>query len=801
LFPMFPDQGWGLARTLALVVTAYPVWLGSSLELVRFRAVWVILAIAAVGLIGWRLSPRTGAQVGESGSRAAGWNDPAHRLTDLPTYRLPTLHAEAAFWLVFIIFLSFRLINPDSWHPFWGGEKPMEFAQINAIARSAYFPPYDPWYSDGYINYYYYGFYLVAFLFKATGIPAEIGFNLALPTFIAMLASGGFTVAAALARGLTGSARLALLGGWTGVLALCLLGNLSALYRLLEGIPARVDPFIFWTWGGSRAIDDVITEFPYFTGLYADLHAHVVALPLTVATIGVCLAIATTRLPEKPLVPAIARLIALALLLGTLSATNAWDVPVYAALGTVSIFMATSSVKPISRRLLALTAGSLLTLGGAWLLFLPFHLHFVALFSQIALVRDPTDLTQFLSHLGGLTLIAALGLSILFLTGFGQGVAVPGPQGDTKNNSSSPITYDPPSPWGTRLVPLIIPVAALVAAAGALTGHAVFGLLFALGSAAAAGWLRLDRPTHRVICLLLAAAMFTAAGTEIVVVADDLIGTAAYRMNTVFKFYNQVWVLLGLTGAALFALMIQVARNEGGRVARWQGSGQNVLPVTPRPRDPAIIVARLGAPLTVLVLLAALTYPVLATGPRLEQRFTPGTPLGTLDAFRWMESGAVPVLGSPAYDEISYAGDRDAIAWFFTNVSGSPVVAEASIGPYRCNGSRISAATGLPTIIGWERHQQQQRYPDTLPARVADVETLYTSADSDEKASILRRYNVEYVVVGDLERIYPIPNNECTPVGEPAGIAAFDAMVGTTLEIAHASRGTTIYRVLPVRPA
>jgi uncharacterized membrane protein len=166
-----------------------------------------------------------------------------------------------------------------------------------------------------------------------------------------------------------------------------------------------------------------------------------------------------------------------------------------------------------------------------------------------------------------------------------------------------------------------------------------------------------------------------------------------------------------------------------------------------------------------------------------------------------MESGTVPVLGDPAYDQIGYAGDADAIAWFFANVSGSPVVAEASIGPYRCNGSRISAATGLPTIVGWERHEQQQRYPDTLPARVADVETLYTSPDIDEKASILRRYNVEYVVVGDLERVYPVPNNECTPTGEPEGIAAFDVMLGTTLEVAHASRGTTIYRVLPVRPA
>jgi YYY domain-containing protein len=791
LFPMFPDRGWGLARIFALAVAAYPVWLGASLDLFRFRAIWAILAIAAVGIIGWRFTPRPGERSRPFTRMTRPLHLPTYRLTDLPTDQLRRLHPEAAFWLVFVIFLTFRLINPDSWHPFWGGEKPMEFAQINAIARSAYFPPYDPWYSDGYLNYYYYGFYLIAFLLKATGIPTEIGFNLALPTMMGLLASGGFSVGAALARGLTRSSRLAIVGGWSAVLALCLIGNLSALFRFLEGIPDRFDPFIFWTWGGSRAIDQVITEFPYFTGLYADLHAHVVAFPLTVATIATCLAIAATRLPDSPLVSTVARLTALALLLGTLSATNAWDVPVYAALGIASIFMMTSSVKPVSRRLLGLAAGSLLALGGAWLFFLPFHLHFVPLFSQIALVRNPTDLAQFLSHLGGLILIVAFGLIVLTLSG--------SPGGSVAGISSAPPPSDsatPPPDHAARFATLIIPFAAVIAAASVLTGRAVFGLLFALGSAAAVGWLRLDRPGARFVCLLAAAGLFTAAGTEIIVVADDLIGTAAYRMNTVFKFYNQVWVLLSLASASLFALMIY----EGGRVTRRQGGRENDVPVTRPTRDLATLVPRLAASLTLLVLLASLSYPVLATGPRLDQRFTPGTPVGTLDALAWMESGTVPVVGSPAYGEIAYAGDADAIAWFFANVSGSPVVAEASIGPYRCNGSRISAATGLPTIIGWERHEQQQRYPEILPARVADVETLYASTDPDEKASILRRYNVEYIVAGDLERVYPISSNDCTPSGSDAGIKAFDAMVGTTLEVAHSSRGTTVYRVLPVRP-
>ena len=80
----------------------------------------------------------------------------------------------------------------------------MEFAHLNATLRSAHFPPYDPWYAGGYINYYYYGLYLVAFCLKLTGIPAEIGFNLAQPTMIALLASAGYAVAATLGRDLTG---------------------------------------------------------------------------------------------------------------------------------------------------------------------------------------------------------------------------------------------------------------------------------------------------------------------------------------------------------------------------------------------------------------------------------------------------------------------------------------------------------------------------------------------------------------------------------------------------------------------
>jgi uncharacterized membrane protein len=201
-----------------------------------------------------------------------------------------------------------------------------------------------------------------------------------------------------------------------------------------------------------------------------------------------------------------------------------------------------------------------------------------------------------------------------------------------------------------------------------------------------------------------------------------------------------------------------------------------------------------------LVLVASLLYPLLATAPRLRQRFPTHPAFGTLNALDWMDTGTVAWHDGEQRGQLRFAGDRAAIDWLNANVAGSPVIAEAAIGPYRCNGSRIAIATGLPTIIGWERHEQQQRYPQTLGERSDDVRRLYLSPDPAQKEAILRKYGVAYVVVGDLERVYPVADNACPATGSAAGIAAFDQLVGQTLDVAFAAGGTTIYRVRP-RPA
>ncbi len=134
------------------------------------------------------------------------------------------------------------------------------------------------------------------------------------------------------------------------------------------------------------------------------------------------------------------------------------------------------------------------------------------------------------------------------------------------------------------------------------------------------------------------------------------------------------------------------------------------------------------------------------------------------------------------------------------------MIAEAAFAPYRCNSSRISIGTGLPSVLGWQRHEMQQRYGEVLPPRDADLRTLYASTSAEEKLAILNRYDVHYVVVGELERVYPVVSgNDCVPMEDSpqyrgvdldAGIGTFDEMVGDTLEVAYRSGDTVVYRVV-----
>jgi uncharacterized membrane protein len=154
----------------------------ASLRLVEFGrlgiglALWMALLTAAV-VVGFRVRPM---------------------LADLRQRWRWIAATEALFLVSFAAIVWLRALNPDLWQPGRGGEKPMELAIFNAILRSPWFPPFDPWFAGGSLHYYYFGYVPWAAITRLTGILPETAFNLALTSVFALLLLNVWIAAAAL---------------------------------------------------------------------------------------------------------------------------------------------------------------------------------------------------------------------------------------------------------------------------------------------------------------------------------------------------------------------------------------------------------------------------------------------------------------------------------------------------------------------------------------------------------------------------------------------------------------------------
>ncbi len=187
------------------------------------------------------------------------------------------------------------------------------------------------------------------------------------------------------------------------------------------------------------------------------------------------------------------------------------------------------------------------------------------------------------------------------------------------------------------------------------------------------------------------------------------------RMNTIFKFYFQAWVLWSLAGAWQLTMWLQPTKG-----AMKQTLGH-----------------RITAAVTFLLIAAGLVYTVLAVPARAREQGVPWT----LDGAAWLQH--------------SYPEDAAAIAWLNDNIEGTPVIVEAPGDQHRAYvyEGRVSALTGLPTVLGWGGHQLQWRGNYDEPgAREANLNILMTTLNHTEATRILKRYNVGYVYVGPLER-------------------------------------------------
>jgi YYY domain-containing protein len=566
LFARLPGGGLALARPVGLLVVAYPLWLLSSLHAVqyaRWSAAVSTLAVTAAGALFWRRMPGLG---GADPTRLRLW-----------------LVGEALFAVSFLAWTLLRSFAPDVWQT----EKPMDMAIVNSINRSDWFPPHDPWFSGAHLNYYYFGHYLVAFLVRLLGIDPAVGFNLAVSLFFALSVTSVFAVASALylaARSGTGApARSPVVPGLAAA-GFAIAGNVAGAVQYLH----HPDRFAGYDWfAPSRVIPHTANEFPFFSFLLADLHAHVMAAPFALTALAFALQLCL-RGPRLPLerrrlrawLPAAGELALGALVLGSLYALNSLDYPTAVALGALALLLWTLE----HPRTWANTGvWALLWLGGSLLFFLPFWTHFAPTTHGVAVVDEHTHFSTFLKDE---FLIYALPLWVV-VTAFAHVLAVP-------------FRY---LVWGSvgGLVALVLLSPPRLASVVCVLSAAAFALYIALAG---------ERPqAYRFLWLLIAASIALLGIGEFVYVRDVFDSTPSFRFNTVFKAGYQSWFLLSIVS---------------GCVVVWNRSwlGRRVRAVW-----------RLG--LGVLLVLAA-AYPIAGAYAR-SDGFARNP---TLDGMAWLERSA-----------------------------------------------------------------------------------------------------------------------------------------------------------------
>ncbi|HEY3229303.1 MAG TPA: DUF2298 domain-containing protein, partial [Roseiflexaceae bacterium] len=194
-FRALPDRGYAFAKPLGLLLTGYVAWLIAMLGLAPFGAPLLVLSALAVGGIGLFVTRRT------MNDERRTTNDETHHTArfsilnsqfSIPQNWRMILGYEALFALALVFLALLRSRDFDGFvgpNP-WGTERPMDYALLNAIFRSASFPPHDPWLSGYSINYYYFGYLLMAVMATLSGLAPSVAYNLSLALIFALTALG-----------------------------------------------------------------------------------------------------------------------------------------------------------------------------------------------------------------------------------------------------------------------------------------------------------------------------------------------------------------------------------------------------------------------------------------------------------------------------------------------------------------------------------------------------------------------------------------------------------------------------------
>ena len=672
-----PDGGIGLSKPLGLLAIGFLSWSLAILFKIPAGPGQVVISAGVV----W-LGARWVSQKARLGGQPAGAQFFVHQRAQVGT-------SEAIFAVTFLLALIARSFQPEI---FWG-EKPMDFTFLNFLTRLEDFPADDPWAAGMPMRYYYLGTYLFAALAKVSHIPTQVVYNLAMATVPAFSA-------AALSSLLM---YLGLRGRWVVlVCAIFLLGSNWETFSLIaQGRAINFDLF----WATSRILKPAMaTEYPLWSFLFADLHAHFIAIPYGLAMVAVMSYLLFEKLPAKE---AFAVGLMGGAIAGGIASINTWDLISLAGIAVIALLFMLAWDCRQWRSILATLVGAGITAG---VFLIPFS-------KAIGGGGAPGGFEPEGFNTVG-EIVRCLGVFLIPLLLLAPFLSLAKSSDSVRSNFRRLIIVVG-TLWGALI---FLWVWHLVALPMARRPYQILALGMMLIAVGAFSFLANDRRDMRWAGFALTCAGFGIAAVEIIWLND--------RMNTLFKFYYPIWNLVSLAAAIMGCRGWQyVARFWRG----WRRDGWTL-------RNPDLING-LVATVALVLLLSS-----LASGAVNIQIMT---------TFQRI-SGPRPTLHG-----LEYLMGRDPVEYRLANflnqnVRGVPVVLEAQ-GPSYQDFTRIASRTGLPTVMGWDYHVMQRGIPGKeIEARKANVAKIYQTLNPIEALSLLKQYKVKIVVIGELERkTYP----------------------------------------------
>lgn len=544
-----------------------------------------------------------------------------------------------------------------------------------------------------------------------------------------------------------------------------------------------VNEWGFWWWfRASRVVTDydingnaveVIDEFPSFSYVLGDLHPHVLAYPFVALVIGLALNIILTwREPDRY------QIILYGIAIGGLIFLNTWDGPIWLA-----ALVGADALRRILRfgRLslddwLALAFFGLQIVVIAVIAYLPFLISFRSqasgflpnliyptafqrlflMFGLQMLILIPFLITEMwrgnrlrrMNWMLGITVSLSILLVLAVVLILFIGLATVAPSMQSWINTF--IAQN--GGWGSAIQTMLTRRAT----------HFLTTFILLLGITVIIARLFPKEPNFEdnqpeavtypaatgLTLLLIAIGIMLILIPEFIYLRDNF----GSRMNTIFKFYYQAWMVFGIASAyCVYSILGDARSNQPPKMAQFAFS--------------------VGL---VSVFLLGSAYPIAAYYAR-----------------GWVERGyavqtdvTLTIDGTP---RMVSADDYEALQCLANLVDGdNAVVAEAEQHAYNPAYGRVGSITGIPIVLGWRNHQGQWRgatYPQTVGSRSEDLRTLYTDLRLDIIEPIIERYSIDYIFYGTSERA------SYGEVGEEK--------FANQYEVVCESGATRVYRVIP----